>query len=97
MVTESLNTPEPAPLPADGPAIWELVIADMRERDVTGTAKYGQRLVAGDGRKSLVDAYQEALDQCVYLRKEIEEQKLVQVELALLRLKVAIHEIVRPR
>ncbi len=46
-------------------------MADMRERDTTGTVKYGQRLSPGDGRKSLIDAYQEALDLAVYLRKEI--------------------------
>lgn len=71
----SLNAPEPNPNMVDGePAIWDLVIADMQERDRTGAAKYGQRLVAGDGRRSLVDAYQEALDLVVYLRKEIREK-----------------------
>jgi hypothetical protein len=71
----SLNTPEPQPKPSDGPAIWDLVIADMRERDRIGTAKYGQRLKAGDARNSLVDAYQEVLDLAVYLRKAIYEQQ----------------------
>lgn len=72
----SPNQPEPAPnaLPA-APAIWDLVVADMKERDVMGAAKYGVRLKAGDGRDSLVDAYQEALDLAVYLRKAIEERK----------------------
>lgn len=78
MVEESLdaspNAPEPPPKPGTGPAIWELVVADMQERDQVGEQKYGQRLQAGDGRSSLVDAYQEALDLAVYLRKEIAER-----------------------
>jgi len=70
-----LSTPEPAPRPnATGRKIWDLVVEDMRDRDATGARKYGQRLTAGDGRNSLVDAYQEVLDLAVYLRKEIEER-----------------------
>ncbi len=71
----NLNDPEPFPLPVHGePAVWDLVIEDMRQRDHMGTRKYGQRLVAGDGRDSLVDAYQECLDLAVYLRKAIRER-----------------------
>lgn len=68
---KSLNAKEPSPNKVDGPAIWDLVIADMRERDKIGTATYKQRLKAGDGRNSLVDTYQEVLDTAAYLRKEI--------------------------
>lgn len=71
----SPNRPEPNPLPSSGPAIWDLVIEDMRERDATGTRKYGRRLSDNDGRDALVDAYQEALDLAVYLRKAIEERR----------------------
>ena len=70
----SLNAPQPPPRPSIHPAAWDLVMADIRERDAHGTAKYGQRLVPGDGRDSLVDAYQEALDLTVYLRKAIFER-----------------------
>lgn len=56
-----------------GPAVWDLVMADMAARDRMGAAKYGQRLTPGDGRDSLRDAYQEALDQAVYLRKALYE------------------------
>ncbi len=76
----SPNTPEPLPKPTDSPAIWDLVIADMQERDRIGTAKYGQRLKAGDGRDSLIDAYQEVLDLAVYLRKAIYEREAQDVE-----------------
>lgn len=69
-----LATPEPAPIATDGPAIWDLVVADMRERDASGFAKYRTRLQAGNGRDALVDAYQEALDLVVYLRQAIAER-----------------------
>lgn len=71
----TLNQPQPSPKKRRGRPIWELVIADMRERDAMGARKYGTRLRAGDGRDSLVDAYQEVLDLAVYLRKAIEERK----------------------
>ncbi len=72
----SLNKPEPLPISVKGePAIWDLVLMDIRERDRFGENKYGVRLTAGDGRDSLVDAYQEALDLVVYLRKAIREKE----------------------
>lgn len=70
-----LNTPEPDPRPnPQSPAIWDLVVHDMQERDESGLRKYKQRLLAGDGRDPLKDAYQEALDLSVYLRKAIYER-----------------------
>lgn len=71
----SPNDPEPDPVATEEPATWDLVIADMRERDRMGEAKYGVRLQPGNGRNHLVDAYQECLDQAVYLRNEIERQE----------------------
>lgn len=71
---KGLLEPEPAPVPNKSPAIWDLVIADMAQRDVDGQRKYGTRLQANNGRDALVDAYQEALDLCVYLRQVIEER-----------------------
>jgi len=69
-----MNTPEPGPIKNDKPAVWDLVVMDMLERDAEGQRKYATRLQPGNGRKSLVDAYQEALDLCVYLRQAIYEQ-----------------------
>lgn len=43
--------------------------------------KYGTPLQANNGRNPLIDAYQEALDLCVYLRQEIEERSLLQAEI----------------
>ena len=65
---------QPTPKPTQGRPIWETVIEDMRHRDHMGRAKYGVPLQAGNGRDALKDAYEEALDLCVYLRQAIEER-----------------------
>jgi hypothetical protein len=65
---------QPAPLRSTRVPIWELVIADMQERDQVGRERYGTPLQAHNGRDALVDAYQEALDLVVYLRQAIEER-----------------------
>ena len=66
--------PQPPPVANDLLAVWDLVMADMRARDAAGAAKYGTRLQPYNGRDSIVDAYQEALDLCVYLRQAIYER-----------------------
>ena len=68
------NTPEPPPTPNDGPAICDLVIADMEERKRIGIKKYGTPLQAHNGRDALVDLYQELLDAVFYVRQSIEER-----------------------
>ena len=83
-MSESLNTHEPTPQPSDHPAAWDLVLADIRERDAMGKANYGVRLTPFNGRNFIKDAYQEALDKIVYLRGavyEIEELQTKIVEL----------------
>lgn len=72
----SLSDGEPTPIPNKSAPIWDLVIEDMRERDVVGRLKYGTALQAHNGRDPLVDAYQEALDLVVYLRQAIEEHAM---------------------
>lgn len=54
--------------------IFDLVIADLKERDRIGTIEYGKPLLGFDGRDSLWDAYEEALDLAMYLRKSIWER-----------------------
>lgn len=49
------------------------VLVDMRERDAVGRTRYGVPLQPHNGRKPLVDAYQELLDAVVYLRQHIYE------------------------
>ena len=68
------NAPLPSPTSSDHPAIWDLVLADMHERDQIGERKYKQRLKAFDGRDPLVDLYQELLDSVVYCRKMLYEK-----------------------
>lgn len=71
----SLNEPQGLPQAGVGPKTWQLVIADMNERDEWGARKYGTRHQYDNGRDHLVDAYQEALDLAVYLRAEIEKRR----------------------
>ena len=68
------------PTPNNRPAVWNLVIEDMRQRDADGRAKYGVPLQSFNGRDPLVDAYQEALDLTVYLRQAIEEVRELRAE-----------------
>lgn len=72
---ESYVTHQPNPKKGKGD-IWLLVIKDMQERRLDGIKKYGVPLQKGNGRKTLIDAYQEALDLAVYLRLAIEENKI---------------------
>lgn len=65
---------QPAPTSNSRPAVWDLVIKDMQERDAVGRERYGTPLQPFNGRDALVDAYQEALDLAVYLRQAIEER-----------------------
>jgi hypothetical protein len=64
-----------APVANKKPAVWHLVMADMAARDAIGREKYGTPLQPHNGRNPLIDAYQESLDQTVYLRQAIEEQE----------------------
>jgi hypothetical protein len=73
---QSIIEPQPAPIKTESEEdVWDLVIEDMKDRSVFGIKKYGTPLQVSNGRDSLVDAYQEALDLCVYLRQEIERRK----------------------
>lgn len=62
--------------------IFDLVIADLRKREAQGAETYGRaRMEAFDGRESLQDAYEEALDLVAYLRKAIAERDADQAAL----------------
>lgn len=54
--------------------IGDLVLNDIRERIEEGKLKYGVYLNANNGRDALWDAYEEAIDLCMYLRQRIEEE-----------------------
>ena len=71
---ENATKPEPKPT-GKGQKVWEEVIKDMQARDDFGKSKYNTRLKTHNGRDALVDAYQEALDLCVYLKQVIMERE----------------------
>lgn len=70
----------------------------MRASDADGRSKYGTPLQANNGRDPLVDAYQESLDLCVYLRQAIAEgNREIQSQYnSALRLAVDLHRAVAP-
>jgi hypothetical protein len=70
LVVADLN--EPQMLEAPGSA---RVKADISKRKEFGIKKYGTGLQAFNGRRPLVDAYQEVLDGVMYLRQAFEEEK----------------------
>jgi hypothetical protein len=76
---------QPAPVPNDLPAVWDLVIEDMRQRDALGLSRYGTRLQPHNGRDGLRDAFEEALDMVAYLRQEIEEREDLRAEVKRLK------------
>jgi hypothetical protein len=73
-VTDFATAQEPSPHGGQGPSIHDLVVRDVLARKAFGLTKYNSILQVGDGRRTLVDAYQEALDLAVYLRQELAKQ-----------------------
>ncbi len=74
MSLDSFVVSQPAPQPDPSPQpviVWDLVRKDIDERDLAARVKYGMALQGLNGRDSLIDAYQEALDLVVYLRQEL--------------------------
>lgn len=67
-------TSQPDPIGNENPPVWRLVMKDMDQRDQLGRKRYGVPLQPHNGRDALVDAYQESLDQTVYLRQAIYER-----------------------
>lgn len=65
---------QPPPEPNDLPHVADLVLADIAERKRVGIERYGTPLQPRNGRRALIDAYQEALDLVLYLRQAIWEQ-----------------------
>lgn len=84
---EPLKTESPAVWPlvirsvptilTDGP-VWleQRLMEDMQARHESGVEKYGTPLQVENGRRADVDAYQEALDLCVYSRQQVERTGL---------------------
>jgi hypothetical protein len=57
-----------------GEPITALVHADLEARTQQGLASYGKPFESHDGRDSLRDVYEEALDMVQYLRKALYER-----------------------
>ena len=74
MVDPTNTNSQPAPKIGRAVVYTEL-IKDIERRAKFGRNKYGQDLMTEDGRDTLVDAYQEALDLCMYLKKLLMEQE----------------------
>ncbi len=70
----SLVTEQAPPVENAHPAVWPLVLDDMKARDGEGRRKYGVPLQPHNGRDTLVDLYQELLDAAVYTRTLIYER-----------------------
>jgi len=75
MTNHGADTPEAPPKKNKYPAVWDLVLEDMRKRKEMGFKKYGTYLQPFNGRSALWDAYQESLDKVVYLRQAIFEEE----------------------
>jgi hypothetical protein len=73
-VEDAATAKQPEPKGIGNP-ILGMVLADLTNRALEGKEKYGEPLLAHNGRNALWDAYQEALDLAMYLRQAIEEQK----------------------
>lgn len=70
----SFTEPQTRSIPNKNPAIQDLVVLDLVERKAQGIEKYGTVLQGDNGRDPLIDAYQEALDLCQYLRQALFEK-----------------------
>ena len=68
------ETDQALPVKNASPYIQDMVIQDIEARKALGVRKYGTALQAHNGRNMLLDAYEEALDLCIYLRGALEEQ-----------------------
>ena len=79
-MSNNLIEEQSAPIPNESEPIWQIVIREMQDRDNLGRKRYGTPLQAGNGRDMLVDLYQELLDAVVYVRGEIQERAMREVE-----------------
>jgi len=78
MVTDRKNpavVQQSQPL-GDGEVVVYKVLKDLKGRARFGKRKYGTFLRANNGRDALLDAYQEALDLCMYLAQAIIERRI---------------------
>jgi len=77
MIDPTNTNCQPAPQ-SGGKVVFTELIKDIEKRAEFGRKKYGQELMTNDGRDTLIDAYQEALDLTMYLKKMLMERELMQ-------------------
>lgn len=62
--------------PHDGTTrVLDCVIDDLKSRAEMGKEKYGHYLETNNGRNALQDAYEEALDLCMYMKQKLLEEQ----------------------
>jgi hypothetical protein len=66
---------QPDPTPNDSEDIQSKVIRDIESRRQLGINTYGTALQAWNGRSALQDAYEESLDQTMYLKQMLIEDE----------------------
>lgn len=71
------HQPDPKKYNTIDDAVWMLVVQDLAKRATQGKTEYGSYLYPFNGRRALVDAYQEQLDGAQYLRQAIYEMERV--------------------
>lgn len=62
------------PTEGHGPHLFDEVIADFQARKVHGLELYGKTLQAFNGRRALIDLYQELVDGVMYTKQELIER-----------------------
>jgi hypothetical protein len=72
-----VDKPEPYPIRGlpNQHEVTSMVVDDHIARNEMGMEDYGGPLVTNDGRYTKMDAYQEALDLVVYLKKDMMEEE----------------------
>lgn len=63
------TVPEPAPKQGDGVHLFDEVVKDFWNRKTHGLEVYGKTLQAFNGRRAGIDAYQEQMDNLLYLKQ----------------------------
>ena len=74
---------QPLPVQNDLPYVQDAVIADIEQRKLVGIERYGTPLQPFNGRDTLQDAYEEAIDLAMYLKQAIIERDMADERAAL--------------
>jgi len=74
VVTSKAAEHQANPVKNENACVQDLVIEDIQARKQVGVQRYGTVLQPFNGRDALMDAYQEALDLCQYLKQAIYER-----------------------